>query len=44
MSYFESKYSTKTEPDKTLISNDAYAVGEMIELLINKIEQLRTNL
>ena len=44
---FADKYtyeSIKTDPkeaDKIVLSNDAFAVGEMIEALVNKIEHLR---
>lgn len=30
--------------DKTPVSNDAYAIGDMIERLINKIEHARMSL
>jgi hypothetical protein len=32
---------TKEEDDKIVLSDDAYAISEMIELLINKLEQAR---
>jgi len=35
---FEDKYST-TDDKKILISNDAYAIGEMIEKLLNEIKR-----
>ena len=40
---FKDKYSSETENDvkKLVIPNGAYAVCEMIELLINKMEQFR---
>jgi len=31
----------KIEPTKTILSNDAYAVGEMVEQLTFKLESLR---
>ena len=40
---FEDKYCNATEldPKKIEISNDAYAIGDMIEKLIIKIEHVR---
>lgn len=46
---FSEKYTTDslkllnaaTEKDKLVISNDAYALGEIIEELKNKIEHVR---
>jgi hypothetical protein len=40
---FKDKYTTTAiaEKDKVVLSSDAYAIGEMIEKLINKLEQLR---
>ena len=38
---FKDKYTNTAEKDKTPLSNDAYAIGEMIEKLINKIEHAR---
>ena len=35
---FIDKYSVKEEPNKILISNDAFAIGEMIEELILEIK------
>ena len=38
---FKDKYTTDAkEEKKTLLSNDAYAIGDMIEVLINKINKL----
>lgn len=47
---FKKEYTTsdkkKTDPvkeaNKLEISNDAYAIGQYIEKLINKLEQIRT--
>ena len=48
---FNSKYTTedkilldKEEEKKVTLSNDAFAIGEMIESLLNKIEQTRRSL
>lgn len=44
---FKDKYISTTEnaekPDakKTILSDDAYAIGELIEILTNKLEQFR---
>jgi len=44
---FNEKYTNTAEreiienKDKTVLSNDAYAVGEAIQMLIDKIEQTR---
>lgn len=39
---FAEKYTTDTlDKSKRVISNDAYAIGEMIEKLIVQINQLR---
>ncbi len=40
------KYTTKDKPDpkKTIISAEAYAVCELVELLIEKIEKTRVSL
>ncbi|MCK9371378.1 hypothetical protein M0R04_15800 [Candidatus Dojkabacteria bacterium] len=35
------KTTEKTEEAKTTLSNDAYALGEMVECLKDKIEKLR---
>ena len=34
----------KIEKDKTVLSNDAYAIGDIIQNLINKIEHTRSTL
>lgn len=41
---FKDKYTNAVEQDKKKIelSNDAYAIGEIIQALIDKIEQIRT--
>jgi hypothetical protein len=38
---FSTKYSSTTENDdkKIIIGDDAYAIGEMIQALIDKLEQ-----
>lgn len=37
---FKDKYTTDSkDTTKTLISNDAYALGELIECLINKLSR-----
>lgn len=38
---FEEKYSTKIEANKEQITSDAFAIGELLERLINVIEKLR---
>lgn len=40
---FEDKYSM-TDDKKIIVSKDAYAIGEMLDQLIKKIEQARLNL
>ena len=37
----EKENSKKADDTKILISNDAFAIGDMIEALINKIERTR---
>lgn len=50
---FLEKYTTQEKIDKdtegkedkkTILSNDAYAISELVDNLINKIEQVRLNL
>ena len=47
---FKEKYGREADKglpknkDKNIISDDAFAVGEMIENLINKIEHVRMSL
>jgi len=36
---FADKYSTKVEEKKITISNDAYAIGEMLELVIKELNR-----
>ena len=36
---FKEKYSIKDEQGKIKITNEAFAIGDMIELLIKKINQ-----
>jgi len=38
---FKEKYSTKEEKDKIKITNEAYAVGEMLEELAIMAEKIR---
>ena len=40
---FKQKYTSSSEKEagKKIISDDAYAIGDMIQELINKIEQAR---
>ena len=40
---FSEKYSLKTEVGKILVSNDAFAVGDMLQDLIDKLEQTRVS-
>lgn len=42
---FEEEFTTDNvkEPDKTLISNDTYALCTMVDELIKKLNQLRIN-
>lgn len=46
---FEDKYTSESEKskpenkDKKVITDDAYAIAEIINALINKIEHLRTS-
>ena len=43
--YISEKENTKKEDlTKTLVSNDAYAVGDMIQQLLNKIEHTRASI
>jgi len=42
---FADKYtSDEKQTKKTILSTDAYAIGEMIDKLIKKIEHVRTSL
>ena len=41
---FKDKYSTETEVDKIKITPEAFAIGEMIQVLIDKIERVRVSL
>ncbi len=43
---FEAIYSNTTESDnkKVIISDDAYAIGEMVQALIKEIERARVSL
>ena len=38
---FKDDYTTTNEADKTNISTDAYAIGEMIEKLLQEIKKKR---
>ena len=38
------KIKDKVEAKKTILSNDAYALGEVLESLLNKIEHVRCSL
>ena len=38
------KPEEQTEKDKIVVSNDAYAITDLIQQLINKIENVRTSL
>ena len=38
---FKDKYSTEDEKDKIKISKEAFAVGEMLQELSDKLERLR---
>lgn len=44
--YFKDKYTTtdNAEKDKIALTTDTYALGEMIQLLIDKIEHARVSL
>lgn len=43
---FKDKYSSATENDskKLVMSNGAYAVGEMLEEILDKLEQVRVSM
>ncbi len=38
---FKDKYTCTAEKDKKSISYDAYAIGDMLDELVSKIERLR---
>jgi len=40
----ESEKETDENKDKLILSDDAFAIGEVIEMLINKIEHARLSL
>ena len=40
----DEKIKEKIEKGKTVLSNDAYALGSMVEKLLNKIEHARVSL
>ena len=40
----DEKIKEKIEKGKTVLSNDAYALGSMVEKLLNKIEHTRLSL
>lgn len=38
---FKEKYTIKDEPEKVKITPEAFALGDIIQELINKLEQIR---
>ena len=41
---FSDRYTIKIEEGKLSVSHDAFAVGEMLQMLIDKIEKVRLDL